>query len=56
MKWAVAMAMLAEVLKTSPYASTEDLDAIETIVAEQSTRDRYRSELATLLQTYKALR
>ena len=31
-------------------------DRLEELVAEQSTRDAYRAELATLLQTYKNLR
>jgi Ca-activated chloride channel family protein len=56
MKWAVAMAMLAEVIKGSPYASAGDLASIEEIVAEQKTRDAYRAELASLLEKYKSLR
>jgi hypothetical protein len=53
--WAVGMAMLAEVLKQSPYAQSADLDAIEAVVSEQADRDPYRTELADLLETYRTL-
>ena len=54
---ATDMAMLAEVVKESPYAAGDsDLDAVDAIVAEQATRDAYRGELAGLLASYRALR
>jgi Ca-activated chloride channel family protein len=55
MKWAVAMAMLAEVLKGSPYASSEDLAAIERLIGVQAERDAYRGELVDLVAKYRAL-
>jgi Ca-activated chloride channel family protein len=55
--WAVAMAMLGEVVKESPYAQGEtDLDAVDGLVQPQASRDAYRTELVDLLGKYRASR
>ena len=52
-----AFAMLAEVVKGSPYASGQsDLDALQALVTGQASRDGYRAELASLLERYRGLR
>jgi Ca-activated chloride channel homolog len=55
MRWAVAMAMFAEVLKHSPYAKRSDLAVIHMITSAQAERDVYRAELVELLETYMSL-
>jgi Ca-activated chloride channel family protein len=55
LKWAIAMAMFAEVLKGSPYASAADLEAIDELTHIQAGRDAYRTELVELLETYRGL-
>ncbi len=54
--WAVSMAMLAEVVKDSPYALESDLDAIHDTITTQAPRDTYRSELAELFTILRAMR
>jgi Ca-activated chloride channel family protein len=56
LEWAVAMAMLAEVVKGSPYSAPSDLNAIATTVSAQASRDAYRTELADLFTKYRALK
>jgi Ca-activated chloride channel family protein len=46
--YASAVAALAEILKGSPYAMPDELDAIEAILEAQADRDRDRAQLATL--------
>jgi Ca-activated chloride channel family protein len=53
MRWAVAMAMFAEVLKESPYASSSfDLGVIQAITSAQASRDAYRTEFGQVLARY----
>jgi Ca-activated chloride channel family protein len=49
MQWAVAVAALAEILKTSPYANKSFLPTIQAIATQQTGRDKDRAEFATLL-------
>jgi Ca-activated chloride channel family protein len=49
LRWAVAVAGLAEILKGSPYASKAFLPLIRNIVASQASRDADRTEFAALL-------
>jgi Ca-activated chloride channel family protein len=50
MQWAVAVAALAEILKTSPYADKTLVPSIRAIAAAQASRDADRAEFATLLE------
>ncbi len=50
MRWAVAIAALAELLKQSPFASMEDLEEIERLVRPQADYDRDRGELVRLFE------
>jgi hypothetical protein len=50
LRWAAAVAGLAEILKKSPYASKSFLPTIRSICAEQSARDADRLEFTTLLE------
>jgi Ca-activated chloride channel family protein len=54
LQWAVAVAALAEMLKTSPYADKSLVPSIRSIAAEQSSRDADRAEFATLLEKIAA--
>ncbi len=54
MQWATAVAALAEILKTSPYADKTLVPTIRSIAAAQSGRDADRAELATLLENIAA--
>jgi Ca-activated chloride channel family protein len=49
MQWATAVAALAEMLKTSPYADKSFLPTISAIATQQAGRDPYRAEFAGLL-------
>lgn len=44
LRWALAVAAFAEILKASPFADKAHLDQIRAIVAEQSARDAAREE------------
>jgi Ca-activated chloride channel family protein len=48
LRYAAAVASLAELARRSPFATTTEIDAIETIVLEQQRRDDERTELAQL--------
>jgi len=50
LRWAVAVAGLAEILKGSPYASKAFLPSIRSITAAQATRDADRAEFVALLE------
>ena len=50
LQWAAAVAALAEILKTSPYADKSLVPTIRSIAAAQAGRDADRAELATLLE------
>ena len=50
LRWATAVAALAEILKGSPYADKTFLPAIRSICAAQATRDADRQEFDTLLE------
>jgi Ca-activated chloride channel homolog len=50
LRWAVAVAGLAEILKGSPYASKAFLPSIRSIAAAQATRDADRAEFVALLE------
>lgn len=54
LQWAVAVAALAEILKTSPYADKSLVPSIRSIAAAQSSRDADRAEFATLLEKIAA--
>jgi len=56
MRWAVAMAMFAELLKGSPYAHAGDLSVVSALATAQASRDAYRAELVGLLEKYEILR
>jgi Ca-activated chloride channel homolog len=53
-QWAAAVAALAEILKTSPYADKSLVPSISSIAASQATRDADRAEFATLLERIAA--
>ncbi len=55
LQWASAVAAFAEILKQSPYADVESLDAIEAIVEKQATRDDDRAEFAELFAQARQL-
>lgn len=44
LRWALAVAAFAEIIKASPFADKAHLDQISAIVAEQSSRDAARAE------------
>jgi Ca-activated chloride channel family protein len=50
MQWATAVAALAEILKTSPYADKSFVPTIRAIAASQASLDADRAEFATLLE------
>jgi Ca-activated chloride channel family protein len=50
MQWATALAALAEILKTSPYADKSFVPTIRAIAASQASLDADRAEFATLLE------
>jgi Ca-activated chloride channel family protein len=50
LRWAAAVAGLAEILKKSPYASKSFLPSIRSICAAQATRDADRTEFSALLE------
>jgi len=50
LRWATAVAALAEILKGSPYADKSFLPAIRSVCAEQATRDADRQEFDALLE------
>jgi Ca-activated chloride channel family protein len=50
LRWAVAVAGLAEILKGSPYASKAFLPSIRSITAAQADRDADRAEFVALLE------
>jgi Ca-activated chloride channel homolog len=50
LRWAAAVAGLAEILKKSPYASRAFLPTIRSICAAQSARDADRQEFTALLE------
>ncbi|MBN2574044.1 MAG: von Willebrand factor type A domain-containing protein [Deltaproteobacteria bacterium] len=50
LQWATAVAALAEILKTSPYADRSFLPTIRAVAAAQAGRDADRAEFATLLE------
>lgn len=54
-QYAVAVALFAELVQSSPFAESEDWDLIETITAEQADRDAQRAELATLVPRARRL-
>ena len=54
LQWAAAVAALAEILKTSPYADKTLLPSIRSIAAAQAARDADRAEFATLLEKIAA--
>jgi Ca-activated chloride channel family protein len=56
LRWAVAMAMFAELLKGSPYAHEGDLSVVSALAMPQGSRDAYRAELVTLLANYETAR
>jgi len=55
LQWAVAIASFAEILKNSPYADPQRLDAIESIIAEQKVRDVDRQEFVQLFMKAKSM-
>jgi Ca-activated chloride channel family protein len=50
LRWATAVAALAEILKGSPYADRSFIPAIRSICAAQAPRDVDRQEFDTLLE------
>jgi hypothetical protein len=50
LRWATAVAALAEILKGSPYADKAFLPSIRSVCAAQATRDADRQEFDTLLE------
>ena len=55
LRWAAAVAALAEILKGSPYADRAALPTIEAIVTQQASRDADRAEFAALFAKAKPL-
>ena len=49
------MAAFAEILKYSPYADTANLDTLETIFFDQSSRDSDRTAFANFFVTARSL-
>jgi Ca-activated chloride channel family protein len=47
--WAAAVATFAEILRGSPYASKDELPAVQKVVAAQRERDKERGEFGRLL-------
>jgi Ca-activated chloride channel family protein len=54
LRWAAAVAALAEILKGSPYADRSFLPQIAGIIAEQAGRDADRAEMAALFAKIKS--
>lgn len=50
LRWAVAVAALAELVKGSPFADAAHLDQIRAIFAEQAARDQARQEFHGLVE------
>ena len=50
LSWAISVAAFSEILKHSPYAKPEQLDAIDASLAAQAGRDDERAELYELFQ------
>jgi Ca-activated chloride channel family protein len=50
LSWAVSVAAFSEILKQSPYAKPEQLDAIDASLAGQAGRDDERAELYELFK------
>jgi Ca-activated chloride channel homolog len=55
LRWAVAVAGLAEILKGSPYASKAFLPSIRSITAAQANKDADRLEFVALLERIASL-
>ncbi len=55
LRWAVAVAAFAEILKDSPYADPSSLDTIRSIVRVQRGIDADRREFAALMDAAMAL-
>jgi len=55
LRWAAAVAAFAEILKGSPYARLDNLDAIAAIIAEQAEVDSDRGEFKTLFESAREL-
>jgi Ca-activated chloride channel family protein len=55
LRWASAVPAFREVLKTSPYAASGDLDALDAILAAQSERDDARGEFYELFLIARAM-
>lgn len=55
LQWAIAVASFAEVLKGSPYADANRLEAMRLIIDAQKARDADRAEFATLFAQAVAL-
>ncbi len=55
LQWVTAVASFAEILKDSPYADPERLDAIESIVADQKLRDVDRQEFVELFMKARTM-
>ncbi len=50
LSWAISVAAFSEILKQSPYAKPEQLDAIDASLARQAGRDDERAELYELFK------
>ena len=55
LRWAVAVAGFAEILKESPYGRLEHLPILAPIIAAQAERDATRSEFAALFAAARAM-
>lgn len=55
LQWAAAVAAFAEIVKASPYALYDDLERVESIIAEQATRDDDRQRFYELFQTAREM-
>lgn len=56
LQWAGAVASYAEILKKSPFADAEALDAIRLILAAQAEKDADRAEFLTLFDEANSLK
>jgi hypothetical protein len=54
LRWSVAVAAFAEILKQSPFADRAFVPQIEAVVNEQAARDADRSEFAALFAKARA--
>jgi Ca-activated chloride channel homolog len=55
LRWAIALAGFAEILKHSPYADPGHLDVIQDVAAEQAARDFDRTQFLELFMQARAL-